>query len=502
MSYLLKENKFLKKIINYSLFFLTIFPILLTTINYDGNKFIIFIYGILINLILINGFRKNSYFFEFFFGILLWLGFWLKLIFIVNYYNYSFKEGAGLAFENFNFNKKIILIDEALLVSILAFLSYLLAVIFKDIFFKKKITPNLKILGKNKNKIFYRIQNILIILFIFLIFFTAFFNLDNLIYQRGMKSQSNFNFLINGTIKWVLLFGFSSIISFFLLINLNNKIKLYQLSLIGILETFISSISYLSRGMIFNSLSIFYGLYKSNKIYSLKLKPKFFIIYFITIFVFFFISVSTINYLRHNYYYYNEVKVGSEVKDLKIDVFDKETQQKKTDIKKYDTLPKAIDEFFYLAVNRWVGIDAVLSVTANKNKNWDTFVNSFKEKYDVSKLPYYERVIQERGYGADLLTVNYGITTPGIVSFLFYSGSKMFLILSLFILTLLMLSFERIVLNQSFNFIFCALIMQQISYRLIHFGYMPLNSYMFFGTIFLTVLIHQILLFLYKNIDL
>ena len=502
MSYLLKENKFLKKIINYSLFFLTIFPILLTTINYDGNKFIIFIYGILINLILINGFRKNSYFFEFFFGILLWLGFWLKLIFIVNYYNYSFKEGAGLAFENFNFNKKIILIDEALLVSILAFLSYLLAVIFKDIFFKKKITPNLKILGKNKNKIFYRIQNILIILFIFLIFFTAFFNLDNLIYQRGMKSQSNFNFLINGTIKWVLLFGFSSIISFFLLINLNNKIKLYQLSLIGILETFISSISYLSRGMIFNSLSIFYGLYKSNKIYSLKLKPKFFIIYFITIFVFFFISVSTINYLRHNYYYYNEVKVGSEVKDLKIDVFDKETQQKKTDIKKYDTLPKAIDEFFYLAVNRWVGIDAVLSVTANKNKNWDTFVNSFKEKYDVSKLPYYERVIQERDYGADLLTVNYGITTPGIVSFLFYSGSKMFLILSLFILTLLMLSFERIVLNQSFNFIFCALIMQQISYRLIHFGYMPLNSYMFFGTIFLTVLIHQILLFLYKNIDL
>ena len=66
MSYLLKENKFLKKIINYSLFFLTIFPILLTTINYDGNKFIIFIYGILINLILINGFRKILIFLNFF----------------------------------------------------------------------------------------------------------------------------------------------------------------------------------------------------------------------------------------------------------------------------------------------------------------------------------------------------------------------------------------------------------------------------------------------------
>ena len=502
MSYLFKKNKILKKIINVSLFFLLIFPILLTTINYDGNKFIIFIYGVLINLILINGFRKNSYFFEFFFGILLWLGFWLKLIFIVNYYNYSFKEGAGYVFENFNFNKKILFIDEALIVSILAFLSYLLAVLFKDIFLKKKISSNLKILNKNKNKLFYRVQNILIILFVFLIFFTAFFNLDNLIYQRGMKSQSNFNFLINGTIKWVLLFGFSSIISFLILINLNNRTKLYQLSLIGILETFISSISYLSRGMIFNSLSIFYGLYKSNKIYNLKLKPKFFIIYFLTIFVFFFISVSTINYLRHNYYYYNEVKVGSGVKDLKLNVFDIEIQPKKNKEKTYDTLDKAIDEFFSLAVNRWVGIDAVLSTTTNESKNWNTFINSFRERYDASKLPYYERVIQKRVNKPNELSINYGITTPGIVSFLFYSGSKIFLILSFFSLTVVMLFFEKIISNKTTNLIFCALIMQQISYRLAHFGYMPLNSYMFFGTIFLTLLIHQILLYLFRNIDL
>ena len=137
----------------------------------------------------------------------------------MNYYNYSFWEGAGRAYENINFNQKIIFLDETLVVSILAFSSYLLAVIVKDIFFKKKIISNLEILNKNKSKLFNKIQNILIILFIFLIIFTAFFNLDNLIYQRGLKSQSNFNFLINGTIKWVLLFGFSSIISFFILIK-------------------------------------------------------------------------------------------------------------------------------------------------------------------------------------------------------------------------------------------------------------------------------------------
>ena len=40
-----------------------------------------------------------------------------------------------------------------------------------------------------------------------------FFNLDNLIYQRGMISQSTYPFYINGIIKWSLLFGLSSIIS-------------------------------------------------------------------------------------------------------------------------------------------------------------------------------------------------------------------------------------------------------------------------------------------------
>ena len=504
MSYLFKEYKTSKKIINYSLYFLIFFTILFTTINYDGNKIVIFIYGILINLILINGLKKNSYFFEFFFGILLWLGFWLKLIFIINYYNYSFWEGAGRAYENINFNQKIIFLDETLVVSILAFSSYLLAVIVKDIFFKKKIISNLEILNKNKSKLFNKIQNILIILFIFLIIFTAFFNLDNLIYQRGMKSQSNFNFLINGTIKWVLLFGFSSIVSFFILININDKIKLYQLSLIGIFETFLSSISYLSRGMIFNALSIFYGLYKSNKIYGLMLKPRVFILYLITIFIFFFISVSSINYLRHNFYYFNEIKNQDQDqdKDYKLNVFDKELQQDRIVGKTYDTLEKAIDEFFYLAVNRWVGIDAVLSTTANKGKNWNTFKNAFKEKYDPSKLPYYERVIQEREPATNSTSINYGITTPGIISFLFYSGSKIFLILSFFVLTIMMLFFEKIISNKTTNLIFCALIMQQISYRLVHFGYMPLNSYMFFGTIILTVLIHQILFYLYKNIDL
>ena len=89
-------------------------------------------------------------------------------------------------------------------------------------------------------------------------------------------------------------------------------------------------------------------------------------------------------------------------------------------------MDKAIDEFFSLAVNRWVGIDAVFQPLANESKDWNTFINSFREKYDASKLPYYERVIQKRVYKPNLLSINYGITTPGIVSFYFTLDLKYF----------------------------------------------------------------------------
>tara|TARA_B100001093_G_scaffold519987_2_gene611897 strand:+ start:3840 stop:5327 length:1488 start_codon:yes stop_codon:yes gene_type:complete len=495
MSHLIKKNKKIKKIINLFLYTFLIFTIALSTINYDGNKFIIFTYAILINLIFINAFKKNSYFFEFFFGILLWLGFWIKLIFIINYYSYAFFEGAGSTYENVSLEKRLIEIDQALIVSILAFISYLSACLLKDFFFKKKIICDIDYLNLNKSKTFIIIQDILIACFVIVVFFTSYFNIEHLIYQRGLKSQSEFNFIINGVIKWVLLFGFSSFVCFFIFINLKNKKKIYQMSLISILETFVSSLSYLSRGMIFNSLSIVYGLYKSNKFYNLQLKFKFFLIYFITIFIFFFISVSSINYLRHNYFFYNIVD-----NEKKLKIFDK--KDKIIVEKQYDTFNKAFTEFYFLAINRWVGIDAVLSASSKKDKNWNTLVDSFKEKYDTTKLPYYERIIQLRETKVDHQQLNYGITTPGIISFLFYSGSKIFLIFSFFILSFFMLLFEKFILNKTTNLILCALIMQQVAYRLAHFGYMPLNSYMFFGTIILTVLIHQLLLYLFKKIDL
>ena len=61
---------------------------------------------------------------------------------------------------------------------------------------------------------------------------------------------------------------------------------------------------------------------------------------------------------------------------------------------KYNDLNKAILELMSLFGNRWVGIDAVISVENHRNKNFDLFYGSFLKNM-TQKFTYYERKIKE-----------------------------------------------------------------------------------------------------------
>ena len=81
-----------------------------------------------------------------------------------------------------------------------------------------------------------------------------------------------------------------------------------------------------------------------------------------------------------------------------------------------------------------------------------------------------------------------GNTLPGIIAFLFYSGSYYFLFISMFIICIIASLIEYLAFRLSNNnLIFSALIGQIIAYRLIHFGYLPHQSYLLFGTILITI---------------
>ena len=189
--------------------------------------------------------------------------FWFKLTVIISFSDGTFREGAGI----FDYTK--ILLTKFFKFHNSYFRFYYKGIFREKFFFKysektKKVFQ-IKNFIKNKRKIIWTI---------FLIFcaIIAFFNIYLQVYQRGLFPTNNYNFLFSGVFKWLLLFGLSSIATVIVFFEIQSFKKIYFLSLIFIFfQNFLSYSSILSRGMIFNSLSIFYSTFKFSKKLSISI---------------------------------------------------------------------------------------------------------------------------------------------------------------------------------------------------------------------------------------
>ena len=87
MSHLLKNNIPILKCLRIFFYILLLMSIASTTYFYNGNKITIFFLGLASSFIFLFIFSKKAYFFEIFFGGLLWLGFWYKTFIIIVFLN-------------------------------------------------------------------------------------------------------------------------------------------------------------------------------------------------------------------------------------------------------------------------------------------------------------------------------------------------------------------------------------------------------------------------------
>ena len=140
-----------------------------------------------------------------------------------------------------------------------------------------------------------------------------------------------------------------------------------------------------------------------------------------------------------------------------------------------------------------------MSVVSKKELLGKTFLlSSFQERAKPDSPTFYELTFGLEGI--DTTNQQYanvkGNTLPGFIAFIFYSGSYYLLFSFIFIVCIVASYFEYISFKYSHkNLIFSALIGQVIAFRLIHFGYLPHQSYLLFGTIILTMIMAYILSF-------
>ncbi len=478
MPHILKQHKLFVKFAKILLFSLIAFLVVFGTIEYQGKIYIYILFSLISNYLLLFAFRKEKFFFETFLSILLWLGFWFKFTMTIVFTDGKFREGVG------TFDYAPNAFDETLIISSIGIVAFILSGYIRKYFFNypQKINSNyfLKINFKKYSFLF-------ILITCFLILLTSGINVFFKIYQKGLVPLQDINFLLSGLIKFMLLFGLSSLVSFLIYFHLINKKKIsFYLIIIAVFETFLSSLSMISRGMIFNSFSTFYGVYNFSKKIDKKLNFKFYFYYIFLILFLFYISVITVNHLRVKYFYvgnsYLETsnQIPKDEKKLSINE-DKEIKF---------SVAQSNNEIIYLLINRWVGIDAVMAINAKKELlNFKFLKSSLDDEFNLKGIPFYEK-------NFELLTPqNYkqyknvkGNTLTGIIGFLFYSGSYTFLFISMILLCLLGGAIEYLAFRLSgYNLIFSAIIGQTIAFRFIHFGYLPSNSYLLFFSIFLII---------------
>lgn len=428
--------------------------------NYSGNWLIYLLFTFIANALLINGFRRSALFFDTFIGIFLWLGFWLKFSLRTAFNQSAF--GDALAFDGSPES-----FDLALVVSSCGLAAILLSSLVRERFFVyPNVAPTLKPSGFFLLYQRYRFQCVVIFLLIATLAATS--NAWLGIYQRGLVAQTILPYGLNGIYKWLLQFGLASFSALIIRfeIELNRKFTLLSV-MPALLETFLSNVSLLSRGMILNSTGLAFGairMLSSMKITVGVARMTAIAFAFMALFA---ISVLAVNFLRATAYE-DAVSVSPQPTPSVTTV-------------KNMTVPLFLD--------RWVGIEGVVAVSASKELGWGLWQEAWQERFREGELSIYDKRFVDSPYLANSDASKFHfVSLPGIVAFLYFPGSLAFLFGALAFCGLLASGIEIATYYYAGrNLVLCSLFAQVVAYRFAHFGYVPAQSYLLFGALILNV---------------
>jgi hypothetical protein len=429
----------------------------LALLKYPGQGHIYVLFTVLANALLYFGFRGNAIFFDTFIGIFLWLGFWLKLTVRVAFMDGQFFEHVG------NFDGSGEAFDRALLVSSCGLLGFLSASFLRE---KLVFTYSLKSATVGQNGLFDFYQNhrlFVLIGFVALFVTVAVTNFYFGIYQRGAIPRTVLPYGLSGIYSWLLLFGLASISALVLNFEFTlNKKTSYTVVILSLLEGFLTNVSLLSRGMVLNTSALAYGAIRSLKLNSIRSSYRFFGTSFLIFMLLFGSSVILVDHLRLKGPFPGLGSIG-------LGVISHNTK--------------------VLFLDRFVGIEGVMAVSSYPKPGWDLWREAWKESHS-NTMSFYDTNFIESSYKGIDRTKHHYISLPGIIAFCFYPGSFPFLFACMFMLGAIAAGIEISVFKLGEgNIILCALLAQVVAYRFAHFGYVPGQSYLLFGALFLNLFI-------------
>jgi len=445
--------------------------------EYKGAPYVYLVFSIASNGLIYFGFRKNAIFFDTFISLFLWLGFWLKLSVRVAFADSEFHESVG------NFSGSGTEFDAALLATSVAFTGLMVASYLRAKFFFQYPTKVTSVTQHGLHQFYTKYRLFVLIAFAFLIVLVTVTNIYFGFYQRGSLTRTVLPFGLNGVYKWLILFGLASFSALIIKFEyFDNQKNSYLVAFLALFETFASNVALLSRGMILNSSALVYGFYRSSSLNRIKFRLQFFVVCSVVLIVLFAASVVGVNTLRSSAFYDSVSGTGTGTG----------TGPGTGGYSDAIAISRTTAHTKLLFLDRWVGIEGVLAVSSYSGKGWDLFWAGLQEKYHENRLSFYDShlIVKDTPYINTDFSKHHFVSLPGVVAFNFYSGSFLFLFFSMLLAGFFAFLVELFVYKLGGrNLILCALIGQVVAFRYASFGYVPAQSYLLFGTIFLNVIL-------------
>ena len=442
-------------------------------IGYAGSKILYVGFSLVFLALLLSGLYRQLSYGYLFLTIFLWLGFWFKLTanFLI-FGHFPFGEPVGA------FDSSPAAWDTALWVALVAASGLMFGRFVYGLFKPVSTCTFDEVATAPVWYAAYRIPLWIAVLGI--CFVIAAINSIYGIQQIGLSPKTILPWPMNALIAWFVSIGsamaITTLLSWEFQLGKNPTLPMYMV----LLEALLSTMSMLSRAAyLFHTIPQLIALSRNKRrVWHSTKKAR--LQFLAAVFVMFAVSLVSVSKLRDYYYATPPTPVSGPVVNLLTEKDLHPTTAK-------PVVPSVrLILLHQLFVNRWIGLEGVMAVSAYPHRSTQLLLEMAREQRFVGEPTRYQS-ISNSSY-QDVNNQFQFASLPGATAFLFYSGSYLVLMIGMAIFTLSLLTLERLIFALTDNPFLCALLGLTFANTIAQFGITPRQDIPFVSMIMGAVL--------------
>lgn len=422
-------------------------------IQYTGSGLTYTIFSLVFLVMLVCGICQQVSYGYFFLVVMLWLGFWLKLT-IHLLVDYPYAEPVG------SFVGSPAAWDKVLWIATIGCIGVMLGKFIHNLSKPQSVMLVRGSLFKIPSWYFGK-RRWIWAFFLIICLALAIVNAWLGILQVGLAPRTILWWPLNAVISWLvgygLTFGIATLLWWDIALGRNISLVVYFVLLEGATAT----VSLLSRGAyIFHVIPQFMALYKNRNLISGWSRKN--IIAVCAVFIVLFALTNPLVNAFRNFYY-----SGVPLPFLK-------KGELTVNITKNSVIP-----FAKFAVDRWIGVEGVMAVSAYPEKSLSLFAEGIEERAEVGKSTIYQKICQSHYRFMDMYKFQFS-SLPGAIGFLYFAGHWWVVGLGMIVLSLAMLSSEGLVFRLTRNPLLSALWGGAAANTIVQIGTAPRGAVFYF----------------------